>query len=120
MYHYGAPASLEAYYQQVGCPLHSRRLPPLLCTCCAIACCYACLVASRHCLQLTYASGVGAAVVQAGRAGRDGVPSSCILLWSAADASKNAIIKVQRRAALLLLKRGQGPGCACRLPMLCR
>lgn len=45
MYHYGSPASLEAYYQQ------------------------------------------------AGRAGRDGVQSSCVLLWSAADAATNAMIK---------------------------
>ncbi|PRW18345.1 putative ATP-dependent DNA helicase [Chlorella sorokiniana] len=29
----------------------------------------------------------------AGRAGRDGVQSSCVLLWSAADAAKNAVIK---------------------------
>ena len=33
--------------------------------------------------------------LQAGRAGRDGVPSWCTLLWSSADAAKNAIIKVR-------------------------
>jgi superfamily II DNA helicase RecQ len=33
-------------------------------------------------------------LLQAGCAGRDGVPSWCTLLWSSADAAKNAIIKV--------------------------
>lgn len=41
--------------------------------------------------------------LQAGRAGRDGVHSSCTLLWSAADAAKNAVIKV-------------GAGCCCFKP----
>ena len=32
---------------------------------------------------------------QAGRAGRDGLPARCVLLWSAADAGTNARIKVR-------------------------
>lgn len=104
---YGAPASLEAYYQQVG---H-------LCGCawlCTPACCWKLLSlpllragtrvrpcmpaypdnvsANTHLLMLCWLVRVAAA--QAGRAGRDGVQSTCVLLWSAADAAKNAIIKV--------------------------
>lgn len=44
--------------------------------------------------------------LQAGRAGRDGVQASCTLLWSAADAAKNAVIKVRSPGGCRLLVRG--------------
>lgn len=84
---YGAPASLEAYYQQVGLQLTRwLKLP----TCCVhiVFCHLKHSIAVRH-VCCNHCN------PQAGRAGRDGVQSSCVLLWSAADAAKNAIIKVR-------------------------
>jgi len=88
--HYGAPATLEAYYQQARtlslslykAPAHRH----------AAAVCVA--VALHICvLGLTCYNGR-----QIGRAGRDGLPAKCLMLWSGQDWSKLDFIKVRSRA----------------------
>lgn len=102
VYHFGAPAALESYYQQV-CMRHAHKIAALLMHCSTAAVSgevvfgYAAVRVRVRKAPATAVSSMTWTCIrcrQVGRAGRDGLQSRCILLWSPGDWVKNDMIKV--------------------------